>query len=324
VSDGDDHGRRVEELERLNRKRRPRRFRSLVLHWISRSIGRRRAARREPLPAVNRGQVSITYIGQRSALIRYAGVTIACDPCFRRRVGLAPREVEPGIKPGDLNGVDVILLSNTDPLSLDLEALDVLPRRALVVVPPGVAKHLSSLGFDRVLELAPAQTFQVKGIGIHTVETRRDTSPGLAFVLRGNGPTLFYCSSSAYSRTFREVGLEFQPDLALLPIAGYSPRSFRRRAMSPIDALYAFEDLKARILIPISFGSFALSYERLDDPSTWFRELVSERNLDSFVVHLEPGQSRIFTNPSRARRPTPYLASDRAVELAGGDAVLAM
>ena len=35
--------------------------------------------------------------------------------------------------------------------------------------------------------------------------------------------------------------------------------------MSPLDALYAFEDLRARLLVPIHHGAFALSYERLDE-----------------------------------------------------------
>ena len=33
--------------------------------------------------------------------------------------------------------------------------------------------------------------------------------------------------------------------------------------MSPLDALYAFEDLRARLLVPIHHGAFALSYEQL-------------------------------------------------------------
>ena len=39
--------------------------------------------------------------------------------------------------------------------------------------------------------------------------------------------------------------------------------------MSPLDAVYAFEDLSARVMIPTSYGSFPLSYEPLDAPLAW-------------------------------------------------------
>ena len=45
--------------------------------------------------------------------------------------------------------------------------------------------------------------------------------------------------------------------------------------MSPLDALYAFEDLRARLLVPIHHGAFPLSYERLDEPVRWLIELAT-------------------------------------------------
>ena len=46
------------------------------------------------------------------------------------------------------------------------------------------------------------------------------------------------------------------PGKALLPIAGYEPLAMRETHMSPLDALYALEDLRADVLIPIAHGSF--------------------------------------------------------------------
>jgi L-ascorbate metabolism protein UlaG (beta-lactamase superfamily) len=64
--------------------------------------------------------------------------------------------------------------------------------------------------------------------------------------------------------------------------------------MSPLDALYAFEDLRARVMVPIHHGAFALSYERLGEPARWLRELVAERDLDAHVRLLEPGESAVW------------------------------
>ena len=65
--------------------------------------------------------------------------------------------------------------------------------------------------------------------------------------------------------------------------------------MSPMDALFAFEDLRSRILVPIHHGAFALSYEQLDEPARWLLELATTRSVRSHVHLLAAGQSETFT-----------------------------
>jgi len=93
-----------------------------------------------------------------------------------------------------------------------------------------------------------------------------------------------------------EVGARYRPDVALLPISGYAPRTFRDENMSPVDALFAFEDLAARMMVPIRHGSFVLSYERLDEPIRWLRRLVAERDLEPYVSELAVGATRKFVD----------------------------
>jgi hypothetical protein len=49
--------------------------------------------------------------------------------------------------------------------------------------------------------------------------------------------------------------------------------------MSPLDAVYAFEDLGASVLIPTSYGSFPLSYEPMDAPLLWLRQIMRDRGI---------------------------------------------
>src|SRR5678815_5336697 len=86
----------------------------------------------------------------------------------------------------------------------------------------------------------------------------------------------------------------FAPDIALLPIGGFCPHSFRNRHMSPLDALYAFEDLRSRLLVPIHHGAFALSYERLDEPARWLLKLATKRGIREHVMIMAPGQTERF------------------------------
>ena len=60
------------------------------------------------------------------------------------------------------------------------------------------------------------------------------------------------------------------------------------------------EDLRARLLIPIHHGAFALSYERLDEPARWLSELARQRGLRDHVLVMAPGQTERFVAPASA------------------------
>ena len=121
-------------------------------------------------------------------------------------------------------------------------------------------------------------------------------------MLRGDGPSIYLCGDSGYFSGFADLGARFAPDIAALPIGGFLPISFRARHMSPLDALYAFEDLRARMLIPIHHGAFALSYERLDEPARWLIELARQRGVREHVLVMAAGQTERFVQPGDPHR----------------------
>lgn len=301
-----DPGRREAELRSLNRRRHIDRHHSLIGHWMSRWLRAPRRASVAPLPSVTAGQVGIAFAGHASVLVRYAELDIVCDPMLGSRVKGVRRAVRPGISPAELQDVGLILISHGHADHLHRPTLARLPRAATVVVPPRTAHYVSDLGFARVVELDVGQSVQHRGVDVFTAPVRHgDGEHGaLSYVIRGDGPSVYFCGDSGYFSGFSEIGRRLRPDIALLPIGGYAPLSFRDRHMTPLDALYAFEDLCARVMIPIHYGAFALSYEKLHDPSRWLAELVRQRELEPFVVELEPGQSRVFIPPRPSRALT--------------------
>ena len=306
--DADDQvaGERERMLALAHRKRHVPRYRSLVLHWLGRSFRRPRPAEVTPLPAVEPGQVGISFAGHATVLVRYANLTIACDPMLGRWVKGVKRAVQPGLSPADLHEVDLILISHAHADHLHRKTLAALPRSATIVVPPRTAQHVSDLGFARVVELEVGQSIQHRNVDVVTAPVRHgdpDDIRALSYVIRGDGPSVYFCGDSGYFSGFAEIGKRLRPDIALLPVGGYAPLSFRERHMSPLDALYALEDLGARIMIPVHHGAFALSYEQLQEPSRWLAELVRERDLADFVVELRPGESRVFVPPRSQRSP---------------------
>ncbi|HVK86411.1 MAG TPA: MBL fold metallo-hydrolase [Kofleriaceae bacterium] len=288
---------RAAELVKLHRHVPVRRYRSLLGHWVSRWFRPPRPAAFEPVPAIRDGELALTFGGHATMLVRYRSLAIAFDPMLGRWVGGVRRAVEPGLAPGDLSDVGLILISHRHADHLHLPTLKRMPRAATVVVPAGAAATVSALGFARVVELQPGADLELRGVQIVAAAASHgegELARGLSYVVRGAGPSVYLCGDSGYFSGFAHVGERFAPDIAALPIGGFMPSSFRARHMSPLDALYAFEDLRARILVPIHHGAFALSYEQLDEPARWLVELARQRGLRDHVVVMGAGQSERF------------------------------
>lgn len=288
---------RAAELARLHRSVPVRRYRSLVGHWLSRWLRAPRPARHEPVPTIGPKEVSITFGGHATAIVRYPGLSVAFDPMLGRWLGGVRRAVEPGLAPGDFSEVGLVLISHRHGDHLHLPTLRRLPRTATIIVPAGGAAWVSALGFARVVELAPGADLELRGVQVIATPISHgdsELSRGLAYVLRGDGPSVYLCGDSGYFSGFAHVGETYAPDVALLPIGGFLPASFRERHMSPLDALYAFEDLRSRMLVPIHHGAFALSYEELDEPSRWLVELATQRGVRDHVMLMAAGQSERF------------------------------
>ena len=299
---------RAQELGRLHRDVPVRRYTSLVGHWIARWFRAPRPAPPEPLPELAAGQVAITFGGHATVIVRYPGLTVAFDPMLGHWIGGVRRAVEPGLAATDLADVGLILISHRHADHLHVATLRQLPRTATVVVPTGAAAAISGLGYARVIELSPGADLELRGVQVAAEATAHGTGElahGLAYMLRGDGPSIYLCGDSGYFSGFADLGARFAPDVAVLPIGGFLPTSFRERHMSPLDALYAFEDLRARILIPIHHGAFALSYERLDEPARWLLDLARQRGVRDHIVVMAPGQTERFVQPGDPHRLEP-------------------
>jgi len=288
-----------------------------------------RPTTREPLPPISPGELAVTFGGHATVLVRYDGLAIAFDPMLGGWIGGVRRAVEPGLVPADLADVGLILISHRhadhlaywsqalaggEPLALPTDR----PRPPVAtaagavhefVVPAGAASAVSSLGYARVIELAPGADLEIRGVQVAAATAAHgasDLAHGLSYVVRGDGPSVYLCGDSGYFSGFADLGSRFAPDIAVLPIGGFLPTSFRARHMSPLDALYAFEDLRARMMIPIHHGAFALSYERLDEPARWLIELARQRGVRDHVLVMAPGQTERFVQPRAGdREPDP-------------------
>ena len=64
--------------------------------------------------------------------------------------------------------------------------------------------------------------------------------------------------------------------------------------MGPDEAVKAFKDLGAKFLVPMHYGTFKLSFEALDEPPRWLREIAARENLTKKLRFLEEGAPVVF------------------------------
>ena len=88
----------------------------------------------------------------------------------------------------------------------------------------------------------------------------------------------YHTGDTAYFDGFKEIARRCgSPDAALLPIGAYDPEWFmRRQHMNPEDALHAAQDLDARRILPMHWGTYQLTDEWLGEPPHKVVELAEK------------------------------------------------
>jgi len=201
----------------------------------------------------------------------------------------------------------VVLISHSHYDHLDKETLRRLGNTPLFLTPLGYNDWFARvLPGARVIELDWFETFAHQGISFcllpaqhWTKRTPWDTNRRLwgSWLIQGKERKVFFSGDSGYFFGFMEYGEKFGPlDAALLPIATYEPRWFMKdHHMNPEEAVKAFLDLRAKVLIPQQWGVFDLTDEPLDLPPQAFRQAANAAGLDEDRAPLlHHGQTWFF------------------------------
>jgi L-ascorbate metabolism protein UlaG (beta-lactamase superfamily) len=253
-----------------------------------------------PVEAPVKGALAATFVGHATVMLTTAETRVLIDPCLGSFLWGLRRAEAACLAPRDAALTDLVLISHAHPDHLHLPSLRRLPRSATLLVPPGCGELVERLGFAQAVVLEPGTDFRFRDLVITSVAARHGGRRSLTdfrwrgacgYVVRGQGVTVYFAGDTGYFSGFRDLGRRMRPDLALLPITGYEPLALRETHMSPLDAVAAFEDLEARVLVPIAHGAFPLGYEPIDAPLAWLRQLCDERGYSARLAVLAPGET---------------------------------
>jgi L-ascorbate metabolism protein UlaG (beta-lactamase superfamily) len=113
-----------------------------------------------------------------------------------------------------------------------------------------------------------------------------------AFVIQGGGKTIYFASDSGYGSHFKDAGRIFPViDYSIIGIGAYKPVFFMAQShISPADAVKAVNDMHARVMIPMHYGTFDLSDEPMSEPIKELQGLERQGAIHGRLEQLKVGE----------------------------------
>lgn len=199
---------------------------------------------------------------------------------------------------------DVILLTHAHYDHFDKPSVLSLLKKnpaCIIVAPAGFWRYLKGhIARERCFELEWWESVMIGGLFITLTPSKHwskrtpfDTNKALwgGYVIQNKEQCIYHSGDTASGAHFKEIRERFEINEAFLPIGAYRPEEImKHNHMNPPEALEACEQLGAKTLIPIHYGTFRLSDEPLDEPLEWFNTLTSANDYPFETKALEIGE----------------------------------
>ncbi len=283
----------------LPKKGWPRRNYHFLRHRLLPQVFQKRdGSSREPIPhPPEAGKIRVTWIGHASFLVQFPDHSVIIDPNWANWHGVVKRQREPGLDLTLMPLVDLVMVTHAHFDHLHKKSLKILGSHEGIVVPNGSGPLVKKLGFDTVHEMAVWDTLNFGDLSVtHTPshhwgarylhDTHRDYG---GYMVHSGDCKVFHCGDSAYFEGFKEIGKHHTPDVALMPIGAYDAPSGRDVHMNPEEAIRAFIEMEAGILIPMHYGTFPLGNEPDHEPVERLIAEADRLGVADRVLVLEEG-----------------------------------
>lgn len=252
------------------------------------------------------GKDWFVWLGHSTLLMRIGAKHIITDPIFEGATIFVDRETPLPIDIDALPKIDYILISHGHYDHLDTDTLKLLKRKfaPTVISGPGYEDYFSDIGIKKALPLDWWESHNDGEIKITSLPSQHWSKRTLfdshsmlwcSYIIEKGDKRYYWLGDGGYFRGFAEFGEKLGPfEIAFLPIGAFEPRWFMKgHHMNPDEALIAAWELKAKVFIPIHWGTFDLTDEPLDLPPELVKQKYSGFRKDFELKVLPVGGSFI-------------------------------
>lgn len=242
----------------------------------------------------------LVWLGHASFLLTLNGKQLLIDPVWgdipfvKRLVGLP-------FHPDNVTGIDYMLLSHGHFDHCDkktIRSLASLNPTMKVFAPLKMNQVL--LPMNRNIAVQEAGWYQAFNLGDEQIRITympafhwykrglNDNNEILwgSFIIEWNGTTIFFMGDSGYNTHFSEIASFFpEIDYAIMGVGAYQPAYMMKTShTSPDDAVKAFNDLKAKVFIPMHYGTYDLADEPIGEPLRRLKQLKAEGKINGELI----------------------------------------
>ncbi len=226
----------------------------------------------------------ITWLGHSSFLVETGGKNILIDPVFGQYaaphhwLGRVRFNREMPIEISELPHIDALIISHDHYDHLDYPSIDKLKEKVShFFVPLGVGNHLRrwKIEEDKIHEMDWWQEEVVEGLKIVITPSRHMSGRGLSdqsatlwgsWIIQNEYTNIYFSGDGGYGKHFKEIGEKYGPfDVGLMECCQYN-ELWKDVHMMPEETVVAAQDVKAELIVPIHWGSFALATHSWTDP----------------------------------------------------------
>jgi L-ascorbate metabolism protein UlaG (beta-lactamase superfamily) len=246
----------------------------------------------------------VVMLGHATVFIRLAGKQILIDPLLGNVpvpnveiLSSSKRFSEFPIDPLKLINLDYILISHSHYDHCDKSSLKLIQKQnPNAKILTGLRMQLLLQSWMQKHEIQEAGWFQKyitnNDLEIVFVPSCHWSNRGLndanetlwgGFIIKSASKTIYFSGDSGYGNGthFKKIGELFPNiDLAIIGAGAFAPTWFMKyNHQEPSDTVRAFQDCKAKRLIPFHFGTFDLSDEPLNEPAVVLKQLQKEKQI---------------------------------------------
>ncbi|TDQ11020.1 MBL fold metallo-hydrolase [Pedobacter metabolipauper] len=248
----------------------------------------------------------IVLLGHSTFFIRLNGKQILIDPIFGK-LSLHTRYTEFPIETAKLKNIDYVLISHSHYDHCDKSSLKIIQSQnpaAIFLAGLNMKSLLSKwVGNHKVQEAGWYQQYKLDDdIDIIFLPARHSSRRSIndvnerlwgAFVLKSKRKTIYYGGDSGYGSHYKEAGKLFPDiDVALIGVGAYSPRWFMSpNHQDPQQAVQAFNDTRAKMMVPFHYGTFDMADEPLSESETILGILAKEKKVNQRLKIVKPGET---------------------------------